>query len=156
MRRSALASVALAVLVLATADAPIAEGAPAKPTTLATELEGGAKHGERITVTEGEGVDDRAYVLWKPGELASNAVGTVHFKVYSDGECTHLVQEVEGREVSRGTTAPTESLTLSAGTYYWQASYTGDENNQPSTSKCGSEVETVEAPAVSFVEQAVA
>jgi hypothetical protein len=34
--------------------------------------------------------------------------------------------------------------TLAPGTYYWQASYSGDASNQPSSSKCGSEVETVE------------
>ena len=32
---------------------------------------------------------------------------------------------------------------LAAGTYYWQASYSGDSTNAASTSTCGSEVETV-------------
>jgi hypothetical protein len=33
--------------------------------------------------------------------------------------------------------------TLPAGTYYWQASYSGDPRNAASLSACGSEVETV-------------
>ena len=33
---------------------------------------------------------------------------------------------------------------LAPGTYYWQASYGGDETNAESKSTCGSEVETVE------------
>ena len=32
---------------------------------------------------------------------------------------------------------------LTSGTYYWQASYSGDPANAPSKSTCGSEVETV-------------
>ena len=35
-------------------------------------------------------------------------------------------------------------MTLSSGgTYYWQAVYSGDSENQTSTSTCGSETETV-------------
>jgi hypothetical protein len=142
MRRLALASAMLGVLVLTSADAPIAAGAVVTPTSLTTTLEvkgGGGKRSERIRVEEGEGVDDKAELS---GENALIAGGTVHYKVYSDRRCTKLVRE-EGREVSRGAVAPSEFLKLSAGTYFWQASYSGDENNQASTSKCGSEVEKV-------------
>ena len=35
------------------------------------------------------------------------------------------------------------AVTLAEGTYYWQASYSGDAGNLPSKSACGTEIETV-------------
>jgi hypothetical protein len=45
--------------------------------------------------------------------------------------------------VSAGKAPPSEAKTLEHGTYYWQASYSGDEANEKSSSKCGDEVLTV-------------
>src|SRR5439155_16237922 len=45
---------------------------------------------------------------------------------------------------SEGKVPPSNPETLPAGTYYWQATYSGDKTNKGSSSKCGAEVETVE------------
>jgi hypothetical protein len=46
--------------------------------------------------------------------------------------------------VSGGKVPASTAVTLATpGTYYWQASYSGDPTNAASTSTCGSEVETV-------------
>lgn len=111
-------------------------------TTLTTSLSGEGKKGEKITVNEGEAVSDRATLS---GENAAKATGTVSYKVFSDNECTKLVKEAGTVTVTAGSVPESEAQTLSRGTYYWQASYSGDELNEKSTSTCGSEVETVTA-----------
>jgi hypothetical protein len=109
--------------------------------TITTTLSGGGKSGEKITVEGGTAVTDAATLT---GEHVASATGTVEYKVYSDNECTKLVANAGSVEVS-GPSAPSSNPeTLAPGTYYWQASYSGDELNKPATSGCGEEVETVE------------
>ena len=49
--------------------------------------------------------------------------------------------------MTAGTVPPSTAVSLSsAGTYYWQASYSGDANNAASVSSCGSEAEVVVVP----------
>ena len=50
--------------------------------------------------------------------------------------------DTEDLSSGSATSAP-ESLDT-VGTYYWLASYSGDDNNAPSTSTCGDETEAVE------------
>jgi hypothetical protein len=111
-----------------------------KPTSLATSLSGGGQSGPKITVQEGTAVTDQVTVS---GENAANATGTVEYKVYSDNECKALAAAAGTVSASEGKVPPSESETLPAGTYHWQASYSGDTTNQRSTSACGVEVETV-------------
>jgi outer membrane protein assembly factor BamB len=115
----------------------------AKPTTTTTALSGEGKTGASITVKEGSSVTDQATIA---GENAASATGKVTYKVYSDKECTKEVASSGEVTVSGGKAPASEAKTLAPGTYYWQASYGGDELNNGSTSKCGSEVETVSAP----------
>lgn len=138
---------AMAVSAFALADplsgvAATKGGGNPQPTTLSTQLSGGS--GEHVTVPEGTAVSDAATLS---GEHALIAKGTVTYKVYSDSECNGLVAEAGTVSVSAGAIPESSQETLGAGSYYWQASYSGDEENEPSTSACGSEIETV-TPAV--------
>jgi hypothetical protein len=74
---------------------------------------------------------------------AGTATGTVTFTVYSDPNCVLPVaaqQQVVSVASGTATTAP---VTLPAGTYEFQAHYSGDLNNFPGASTCGTEVLTV-------------
>jgi hypothetical protein len=113
------------------------------PTQISTSLSGAGKAGATITVAEGTAVSDSATLS---GENASSATGKVSYKVYSDKECKTLVASAGEVSVAGELVPASSALALAPGTYYWQASYGGDANNGSSNSKCGSEVETVEAP----------
>ncbi len=115
-------------------------------TTLTTSLSGGGQSGTTITVPTDTPVTDAATLA---GTNAATAGGTVTYTAYSDSGCTTLVGTDGPLTVTTpGTLPASDPETLStAGTYYWQASYSGDSTNAPSTSTCGSsgEVETVGA-----------
>jgi hypothetical protein len=77
------------------------------------------------------------------GETAT-AGGFVTYSVYSDATCSTLVQTAGTVLVHNGHVPDSFVTTFpNPGTYYWQAAYTGDSNNLPSVSPCGSEVLTV-------------
>jgi hypothetical protein len=109
-------------------------------TTLTTSLSGEGHKGEKITVKEGEAATDQGTLS---GENAAKAGGTVSYKVYSDSECKTLVRAAGTVKVTNGSVPASESETLTASTYYWQAEYSGDEANEKSLSTCGAEVLTV-------------
>jgi hypothetical protein len=115
-----------------------------QPTTLTTTLSGGGKLGESLTVPEGTAVSDKGTLS---GKDAAGASGKVAYKIYSDKECTKEVTSAGEVTVSGGAVPASEAKTLSPGTYYWQASYGGDEGNEKSVSRCGAEVLTVESKA---------
>ena len=125
------------------------------PTSLTTTLSGGGASGTIISVPENTAVTDSATLS---GTNASNATGTVAYRVYSDSACTKLVWPTlsnhdESREsvqsiVTPGTVPDSTPVSFSEpGTYYWQATYSGDADNQSSTTKCGTVTEQVVAPA---------
>jgi hypothetical protein len=116
-----------------------------QPTTVSTWLSGGGQSGGTISVPEGTAVTDSATLS---GTNAATATGTVTYDVYSDNACSVPVNTgTEQTITTPGTLPPSSPVTLtSPGTYYWQASYSGDTGNGPSASTCGSEVETVESP----------
>jgi hypothetical protein len=81
------------------------------------------------------------------GPNVSSATGTVTYSVYSDNACTVSAGSGGTVTVAAGSVPASTSVSLSTpGTYYWQASYSGDSANAASKSTCGSEVETVRAP----------
>jgi len=128
-------------------------GSPAtQPTTVTTSLSGGGQSGTSIPVPAGTAVTDTATLS---GTNASTATGTVTYDVYSDSACTVAVSAGTAEAITTpGTLPDSDPVTLStAGTYYWQASYSGDANNGPSTSTCGTagEVETVAPVSCDFV-----
>jgi len=121
--------------------------APA-PTTVTTKLSAGQTTGTSVTVPAGTAVTDSATLS---GANAATATGSVTYNVYADNACTKLVQAGAAQPVSTAGTLPASAATTldTAGTYYWQASYSGDSANEPSLSSCGSETETVTAAATS-------
>jgi len=69
----------------------------------------------------------------------------VTYNVYSDSGCTSAVSTGTPETITTPGTLPDSSpVSLTTdGTYYWQASYSGDATNAASVSKCGSEIETL-------------
>jgi len=95
----------------------------------------------------GEPVHDSATL----SGATANAGGTVTYTVYSDSSCTTSVASGGTKTVTNGVVPDSDSVSFdAAGTYYWQASYSGDANNDPATSACQSEIVTVNpnAPAI--------
>jgi hypothetical protein len=115
---------------------------PASSTTT-TVLSGEGKSEQPLTVKEGASVTDQATIA---GTNAATATGTVEYNVYSDNACTKSVASAGKVTVSAGKAPASTSETLAPGTYFWQASYSGDENNAASKSACGSETVTVKEP----------
>lgn len=112
-------------------------------TSVSTSLSGGGHSGASITVAQGTGVSDQGTLS---GGTA-NAGGTMSYAVYSDAACSHSVASAGTAPVTNGSAGASNAAALPAGTYYWQARYSGDSNNLPSSSACGSEVLKVTAPA---------
>lgn len=118
------------------------------PTTVATSLSGGGQSGTSISVPPGTGVTDQATLS---GANAATATGTVTYDVYSNAGCTDLVNSGMAQTISTpGTLPASAAVSLSTpGTYYWEATYSGDTANAGSPSTCGAtgEVETVSSVA---------
>jgi hypothetical protein len=137
-----------------------------QPTTIRTYLQGGRSgwwsnsgngqnnghnsgrhngyNNDTITVTSGTAVTDSATLK---GADVSTATGTVSYSVFSDSACSVSAGSGGTVDVTAGSVPSSTTVTLTTpGTYYWQASYSGDADNAPSTSTCGSEVEIVNAP----------
>ena len=95
-----------------------------------------------LTVSSGTAVIDSATLS---GAKASMATGTVAYSVYSNGGCMGSPTASGGTvSVTAGNIPSSNTVSLpTPGTYYWQASYSGDGANGPSASACGSEIETV-------------
>jgi hypothetical protein len=71
----------------------------------------------------------------------SDAGGTVTFTVYSDDQCTLNARDAGTKNVTNGVVPDSDALVFnSAGTFYWQAVYSGDFNNNGATSACQSEI----------------
>jgi|CZKG01.1.fsa_nt_gi hypothetical protein len=107
------------------------------PTTLATTLSAAGQTGASVTAAQGTPIIDTATV---GGVGAPTASGEVSYAVYKDAKCTSLAAQAGSAAVTNGVAGPSTPQTrLAPGTYYWQASYSGDVNNQGSVSLCGSE-----------------
>jgi hypothetical protein len=120
-------------------------------TSISTKLSGGDQTGASITVPSGTAVTDTAVLT---GSKATMATGTVAYDVYNNSTCTSLALTGTAQTITTPGKLPSSaSVTLATpGTYYWQASYSGDTNNSPSTSTCGTggEVQTVTAAPTSL------
>jgi hypothetical protein len=84
------------------------------------------------------------------GANAGTAGGTVEYLLYSDANCSELVETLGTKKVAAGVAEPSDpSSAALAGnsTYYWIAKYSGDLNNSPSTTACGDETMTFGTPA---------
>jgi hypothetical protein len=73
------------------------------------------------------------------------AGGTVSYAVYSDPVCTDQVASLGSASVTNGDPGASSSWTATAGTYWFQATYTGDTaDTGPVSSSC--QEFTVETP----------
>jgi hypothetical protein len=124
---------------------------PPAPTALATTQTAGITTGANITVPGGTiGETDQARIS---GTNAPTSTGAVTYGLYSSSSCkaSSKVASAGTKTVTGGKAAASSPITktLKAGKYYWQASYSGDTFNLPSTTACGSEkliVSPVSAP----------
>ena len=91
------------------------------------------------TVVVGNNIHDTATLAG-----GYNPTGTITFYLYSDNECTNLVDswQVDVNDGNGSYDSPNHLATV-AGTYYWIASYGGDTNNDPVSGSCGDADETV-------------
>lgn len=78
------------------------------------------------------------------GGATANATGSVKYTVYSNNTCSTLWADAGTQAVTDGIVPNAAPVLFNvAGTYYWQAAYTGDANNNPATSSCTSGLLTV-------------
>lgn len=74
----------------------------------------------------------------------ADAGGTVAYKVYTDSSCTQLLQNAGTKTVTNGVVPDSNGVTFNnAGTFYWQAVYSGDAKNNGATSVCTDEIVVV-------------
>jgi hypothetical protein len=70
----------------------------------------------------------------------ANAGGTVTYTVYSDNTCTTSVASAGTKTVTNGVVPDSDAVTFNAaGSFFWQAVYSGDANNTGATSTCTDE-----------------
>jgi hypothetical protein len=70
----------------------------------------------------------------------SDAGGTVTYTVYTNDTCTTGARNAGAKTVTNGVVPDSDGLAFNtAGTFYWQAVYSGDTNNNGATSTCKDE-----------------
>ena len=117
------------------------------PTTVLTSLSDGTTSGPTLTEPPSTLVSDAGTFTSGTG---ATATGSVTYTVFSDPACTNVVDALSPESITTpGILPASSSVSLPVGTYYWQVSYSGDSNNAPATSVCGSEIETVLSSAAS-------
>ncbi len=110
-----------------------------------TELSGQGQTGQHITIQIGNSVTDSATLT---GETA-DAGGTVTYTVYSDNACTLLFADGGTVDVTNGVVPDSDPVLFDIeGTFYWQAEYSGDANNEAAISACADESVTVIVPEI--------
>lgn len=88
------------------------------------------------TVSLGAQVTDQATLVG----ATSNASGTVTYDVYSTSDCSGTPVFTSTVGVTSGSVPGSAAFTASpAGSYQWQATYSGDGSNAGATSTCGAE-----------------
>ncbi|HUQ77911.1 MAG TPA: hypothetical protein VM427_03420 [Patescibacteria group bacterium] len=121
--------------------------------TIATVLVGGGEAGASITVPLGTAVHDTSTLTG----ATANAGGTVHYQVFSDTSCETKVADAGSIAVVDHVPGNSTDVTFNhAGTFYWQADYSGDSNNNSASSACNLEVVTVDKDVPAIATQASA
>lgn len=81
--------------------------------------------------------DSSVYAIPSLTGETSGADGTIAYKVYSNNSCSNLYTNAGSKTVTNGSTPNSDSVEFSTpGTYYWQAVYSGDGDNEAATSSC--------------------
>ncbi|HEX2753921.1 MAG TPA: hypothetical protein VHM48_00570, partial [Candidatus Limnocylindrales bacterium] len=113
---------------------------PASP-AITTSLSGDGRTGASITVPLGTPVHDSSTL----SGATATAGGTVHYQVFSDPQCLVLLSDAGTKTVVNHIVPNSNDITfIHAGTYYWQADYSGDPNNNAASSACNLETVTVD------------
>ena len=124
-------------------------------TGIQTALKGGGQTSPHITVPNGTLVSDSATIL---GPNPGSASGTVTYSVFSDAQCTSLYASGGTKTVTGGVVPDSDPVALNAaGTFYWQAFYSGDATHNAATTACGDETAVVVAStgSITIVKDAV-
>jgi uncharacterized repeat protein (TIGR01451 family) len=88
------------------------------------------------TGTPGAAVHDTATLTG----ATADAGGTVTYTVYTDSACTTGAVDAGTKTVTNGVVPQSNTITFNTpGDFYWQAAYSGDDNNNPATSTCTDE-----------------
>jgi hypothetical protein len=114
--------------------------APLPQPTIATVLSGEGQRGTHITVSEGAAITDTA-VITAPG--GQPVTGRVTYAAYPSASCSGSAITGLGGGTTTGTGPATNPVTLEAGTYYFQAFYSGSPSLRSASTRCGDEVLTV-------------
>ena len=106
-------------------------------TVIDTSLTGGGQTGPFITVPQGTSVTDSAEL---EGSDIGSAGGTLTYTVFSDHDCTQFFANAGTKTVTNGLVPNSDPIMFDlAGTYYWQASYSGDASHNAASSSCDDE-----------------
>jgi uncharacterized repeat protein (TIGR01451 family) len=93
----------------------------------------------------GDAVHDSATLT----DATSDAAGTVTYNVYSDSSCKNLFAAAGTVDVVDASVPDSNPITFdTAGTYYWQATYSGDANNTGTQSACTDEQLDITTPSI--------
>jgi len=88
------------------------------------------------TVSAGDSVHDSATLTG----ATADAGGTVTYTVYTNNTCTQNPVDAGTKTVTNGIVPDSDAVTFnSAGTFFWQAVYSGDASNNGATSGCTTE-----------------
>jgi uncharacterized repeat protein (TIGR01451 family) len=109
--------------------------------SITTSLVGGGQNGASITVGLGAAVHDTANLH----DATADAGGTVTYAVFDNDECAGDPFADAGTKTVVNGVVPDSNAVIfdETGTFYWQATYSGDANNEAATSSCKSEIVTV-------------
>lgn len=123
---------------------------PATPVTVTTRQTASGTSGTSLSVPAGTtGETDRATLS---GLNVAQASGSIVYALYSKSSCVSSSRVfTSSPQTVAGATAPASSpvtTVLAPGTYYWQAIYSGDVENEGAASSCGKEKLTVTAGTV--------
>ena len=128
---------------------PVASGANDEPVTVSPTSPTIATTLSKSRAEVGTSVHDSATLT---GATAT-AGGTVTYTVYTNNTCSAGTQDAGTKTVAGGIVPDSNAITFnSAGTWYWQAVYSGDANNTGATSICTEETLVIDpSPSTSAV-----
>jgi hypothetical protein len=111
--------------------------------SISTSLSGGGQSGTTIIVFTGTSVTDQATLIGASG----TAGGTVTYTVYSGTNCLTIFASAGTKTVTSGVAPASDAVLFgSPGTFFWQAVYSGDGNNNSASSGCNDEQVSVVTP----------
>ena len=109
-------------------------------------LSSAGQSGPNVLVSSGTATTAQAVLS---GGAAATATGNITYMVFSDAACTVSVDSGRPLSINGGVMPPSDAIALTTpDSYYWQARYSGDDQNPGATSLCGAAVEDVVAPDV--------